>query len=158
MSLDANGMGTLAADALAGGNSTDNCGTPTETSPMTAYTCADLGTQTVVLTADDGNGNIDMANCSVTVQDIIDPVAVCPTAPIVTLDASGNGTLEANALASGASTDNCTTLSESSPMTAFTCTELGTQTVVLTADDGNGNTHTANCSVTVEDNLSLIHI
>ncbi len=38
----------------------------------------------------------------------MDPVAVCAaTAPVVMLDASGTGTLAADALGDGSSTDNC---------------------------------------------------
>ncbi len=45
--LDASGTGTLAADALGDGSSTDNC-SATETSPLTTFTCADaIGTPMV---------------------------------------------------------------------------------------------------------------
>ena len=150
VSLDGNGDGTLAADALEGGNSTDNCSV-VETSASVAYDCDDIGTQMVMLTATDGSGNVNTTMCSVTVEDIIAPVAVCSsTALVVSLDNNGNGALAADALAGGNSTDNCT-VTESSPMTAFDCSDLGTQMVILTATDESGNTNTIACDVTVED-------
>ncbi len=155
--LDMNGVGVLGANALAGNNSTDNCSV-IETSPLTNYTCADIGTQMVTLTASDGNPipNTNTINCSVTIVDNMAPVAICPTTvPVVTLDADGNGTLAANALAGGNSADNCS-VTETSPVTNYTCADIGTQTVTLTATDGNTtpNVTMITCSVTVEDTVN----
>ncbi|MEQ8703160.1 MAG: HYR domain-containing protein [Phaeodactylibacter sp.] len=58
-----NRTATLPAN-IGQGLSTDNCGTPTESSPMLSFDCDDLGPQTVTLTADDGNGNTDSEHCS----------------------------------------------------------------------------------------------
>ncbi|KPM49784.1 choice-of-anchor D domain-containing protein [Jiulongibacter sediminis] len=76
--LDAVGTATLAANSLGDGSSTDNCGTVTETNPLVSFTCANLGANTLVLTADDGNGNTDAVNCTVIVLDTISPVITCP--------------------------------------------------------------------------------
>ena len=106
VTLDSDGNGTLATNALAGGQSSDNCSV-TETSPETTFDCTQTGTHMVVLTATDGSNNSNTTMCSVTVNDNEVPVAICPTAPVVTLDTDGNGTLAANALAGGQSSDNC---------------------------------------------------
>ena len=152
VSLDASGNGTLSAN-IGGGNSTDNCGPPTETSPSQAYTCSDLGTQTVVLTATDAAGNTNTATCSFQVVDRVPPAANCPNSIAdVMLDGNGNGTLLAN-IGGNNSTDNCSVMSETSPSQSYTCADLGTQTVVLTATDGSGNTNTATCSFQVVDNI-----
>jgi alpha-tubulin suppressor-like RCC1 family protein len=148
--LNGNGTGTLAANALAVGNSTDNCGTPTETSPELIVGCADVGTTTVVLTATDGASNSSTANCTVNIVDTEAPVAICPTLPDIIIDASGFATLPAN-IGTGLSTDNCGTPSETSPELTFDCSQLGQQTVTLTADDGNGNTDTETCTFNVTD-------
>ena len=66
--LDETGAGSLAANALAAGNSTDNCGAPTETSPATSFTCADAPSATVVLTATDAAGNSSTASCTVNID------------------------------------------------------------------------------------------
>ena len=56
----------LPANALAGGNSTDNCGV-TETSPAMTYGCGDVGTVMVDLTATDATGNDNTVSCVVNV-------------------------------------------------------------------------------------------
>ncbi len=155
--IGAGGNGTLPAD-IGDGSSTDNCGAPTETSPMQGYTCADIGPQTVTLTADDGNGNTNTVNCTFNVVDNIDPVAVCPGAIAdVEIGAGGNGTLPAD-IGDGSSTDNCGAPTETSPMQGYTCADIGPQTVTLTADDGNGNTNTVNCTFNVVDNLDPVAV
>jgi hypothetical protein len=66
----ATGMGTLAANALAGGLSMDNPDasvTVVETSPQVQYTTADEGTQMVALTATDACGNSASVMCAVEV-------------------------------------------------------------------------------------------
>ncbi len=157
--LDASGTGTLAADALGDGSSTDNC-SATETSPLTTFTCADaIGTPMVQLTATDPSGNTNTIMCAVDVQDNMDPVAVCAaTAPVVMLDASGTGTLAADALGDGSSTDNCSA-TETSPLTTFTCADaIGTPMVQLTATDPSGNTNTIMCAVDVQDNMDPVAV
>ena len=57
----------LPANALAAGNSTDNCGVNlVETSPAMTYGCGDVGTQMVTLTATDGT-NTSTISCAVNV-------------------------------------------------------------------------------------------
>lgn len=63
VTITENGTATLPAN-IGQGLSTDNCGTPTESSPMLSFGCGDLGPQSVTLTADDGNGNTDTEHCS----------------------------------------------------------------------------------------------
>jgi len=150
VTLAANGSGTLAANALGVGNSTDNCSVTSETSPATNFTCADIGTQTVVLTASDGS-NTDIENCNITVQSSGTLQAICPnTPPVINLDNNGNGILVDNALA-GNSTGSCGSITESSPATNFTCTDIGTQIVTLTVTDNTGSSN-ASCNVTINDN------
>jgi hypothetical protein len=108
-----------------------------------------IGNTVVNWVATDQSGNTNSCNQTVTTIDNQNPVAICPnTAPTVTLDNAGNGTLNANALAGGNSTDNCSRI-ETSPLTNFTCVHIGVQTVVLTSTDGSGNAHTTPCSVNV---------
>lgn len=66
VTLDNDGNATLPLNALAGGNSTDNC-SQTETSPVTNFACLQIGVQSVILTATDGSGNINTTLCSVNV-------------------------------------------------------------------------------------------
>ena len=159
LGLDASGSVTLAADALAG-NSTDACGLDTETSPEVTYGCADVGVQMVMLTATDVNGNVGTAMCSVTIEDNVDPIAVCASLPpvILELDATGSVTLAADFFVDGSSTDACGIDTETSPETIYDCDDIGTQMVMLTATDMNGNVGTTMCSVTVEDNMLPVSV
>jgi len=107
------------------------------------------GETTVTLSGVDASSNTAISTTfTVTVIDNQFPVAICPTTqPTVTLDNNGNGTLAANALV-GNSTDNCT-LIETSPLTNFVCSQIGTQYVGLFATDGSGNGSVAICPVSV---------
>ena len=114
-----------------------------------APTSFPIGTSTVLWTATDRHGNINTCSQDVIVVDNQAPMAICPAiAPTVTMDMNGNGTLPANALAGGNSTDNCSII-ETSPLTTFTCGQSGMQTVVLTVTDAYGNSNTAICQVNV---------
>ncbi|WP_320017831.1 hypothetical protein [Labilibaculum manganireducens] len=89
---------------------------------------------------------------TVTVEDVIDPVAVCQNVTIQ-LDASGNTSITPAQIDNG-STDNCTAVASlefSLDKTNFTCADLGANTVVLTVTDASSNVGTCNAIVTVED-------
>jgi para-nitrobenzyl esterase len=105
-------------------------------------------TVTVTVTATDDAGNF--ANCQYVIPlvDNTPPVAVCPTIPDVIIGTNGIGVLPPN-IGQGLSTDNCGTPQESSPGRTFNCSsQLGPQTVTLTANDGT-QTATAACSYVV---------
>ena len=130
----------------------DNCGVvnPTSVSPN-AFTCGNLGNNTVVLTVNDGHGNTATCTATVTVQDKISPSVTCKSFTAY-LSAAGTATVTpADVFQSG--TDNCGTVYPStvSP-NSFTCNNLGPNTVYLLADDGNGNSSGCTATVTVVDN------
>lgn len=152
--LDNAGNGVLAANALALGNSTDNCPTDlVETSPAMNFTCADVAGSTVILTATDASGNTGTCTAAIQIVDNIPPVAKCPaTPPTVVISVNGPAMLTANALAGGNSTDNCSAgLIENSPARSFTCTDAPSALVSLTATDVGGNKSTVSCSVNIND-------
>jgi hypothetical protein len=149
--LDATGNVTFTAADLDNG-STDNCTTVTLASDFTAFTCAEVGPNTVVLTVTDASGNTATCTSTVTVSDTISPTASCQDITVF-LDATGNVTFNAADLDNG-STDNCTTVTLASDFTAFTCAEVGPNTVVLTVTDASGNTATCTSTVTVSDTIS----
>ena len=152
--LDATGAGTLAADALAGGNSSDACGV-TETSPMTTYSCSEVGTQMVMLTATDDNGNTNTIMCSVTVVDEVDPVALCKDITVY-LDNSGMVSISEDSIDNG-SNDACGILSFDSDVTAFDCGDLFVaNSVTLTVTDNNNNVSQCSANVTVLDDLEPV--
>jgi hypothetical protein len=91
---------------------------------------------------------------NVTVQDNIDPVAMCQDIT-VQLDATGNATIIADDLDNGNS-DACGIASLSVNSTAFDCDSVGPRNVILTVEDNNGNTATCSSTVIVEDNVDPV--
>ncbi|MFM1874329.1 MAG: hypothetical protein RL266_66, partial [Bacteroidota bacterium] len=146
--LDAAGNATITAGDVDGG-STDNCSVTVSATPL-SFTCADLGANTIALTATDGSANTDNCNATVTVQDIIDPIAICQDIT-VQLDATGNVTIAANDVNNG-SNDNCSVTLSATPL-SFDCSQTGANTVTLTATDPSGNTDDCTATVTVEDDI-----
>ncbi len=161
--LDGSGNYTLtAADLmtmLPDANVFDNCAPDanlTRSASITTFNCSNTGAPvSVTITVKDPCNNMTMCTVMVTVAETVPPVAVCPTNPIVlALDANGIATLAENSLGAGLSTDNCGTPTETNMEYIFNCSQLGAQSVELTATDGSGNMDTETCMVTVVDNLA----
>jgi hypothetical protein len=149
--LDGNGNASItAADVDAG--STDNCGILSIDANPTSFTCANVGNNAVTLTVTDVNNNVSTCTANVTVLDTVPPVAVCQNIT-VQLDANGNATIAAADI-NGGSTDNCGILSITANPTAFSCADVGPNTVTLTVTDVNNNVSTCTAIVTVEDNIA----
>jgi hypothetical protein len=153
--LDATGNASISAADIDGGSS-DSCGIDSFTASQTAFTCADVGANTVTLTVTDVSGNSATCTATVTVEDNIAPTAVCRNIT-VQLDATGNASVTAGEL-DGGSTDNCGIASMSASPTAFTCADVGPNTVSLTVTDVNGNTSSCTATVTVVDNTPPIAV
>jgi len=148
-----------ASGSVALGNpasATDNCGQPVITYDVTSFDCSDLGTNTVEVTATDANGNVSTANMTVVVTDNIDPTLnLVSSAVTVALDASGSAVLSTSQVVSSV-TDNCSGVTVTVSPNSFGCSDLGANTVTVTATDGSGNTTTATTSVTVVDNIDPV--
>lgn len=153
LTLDANGSATLTA-AMVNNGSTDNCAISSYSLSQTAFTCADLGTNTIALTATDGSGNSASANATITVVDNLAPSATAQNATIQ-LDANGNATLTASMVNNG-STDNCAISSMSVSPSSFGCADVGPNTVTLTVTDASGNSSSTSATVTVQDNVAPV--
>ena len=154
--LDANGQAAITGVDLDGGTS-DNCSQPVDisfSSDVTDFDCSNVGVNTVSLTATDANGNVSTCSADVTVQDDIDPTAVCQDIT-VQLDATGNVSIVA-ADVDGGSFDNCAIDNLAVSQDAFVCSEVGANTVTLTVTDVNGNVATCDAVVTVQDTVSPI--
>jgi hypothetical protein len=147
--LDVNGSATIDASGL-GASATDNCSlAPTVTLSNTTFSCAELGSNTITVTAADGNGNSVTATKSVTVYDTLSPAITVPASVALNIGASGSVALGNPASA----TDNCGQPVITYDVTSFDCSDLGTNTVEVTATDANGNVSTANMTVVVSDNI-----
>jgi predicted extracellular nuclease len=100
-------------------------------------------------TATDAMGNTDVCAFTITVTDMELPMAVCQDITL-TLDASGLASITAADL-DGASTDNCGIASFSASQTAFYCSDVGVNNIVLMVTDIHGNLSSCIALVTVED-------
>ncbi|WP_435263065.1 InlB B-repeat-containing protein [Tenacibaculum sp. nBUS_03] len=149
--LDVNGNATITPQQVDNGSGSGCNSNPTLSLDKTIFTCADLGTNTVSLTATDG-GNSATATATVTIIDTIAPTIVAQDYTLE-LDANGQGTLTVAFIDNGSS-DNCAIATRALDKTSFTCTDLGTNTVKLTVVDTSGNTSDTTATVTVVDNIA----
>ncbi|MCF8459885.1 MAG: HYR domain-containing protein [Flavobacteriales bacterium] len=148
--LDGSGNASIVATDVDGGSNAA-CGIASLTVNPSAFTCANVGTNTVTLTGTDNSGNVSTCTAVVTVLDTISPTAVCQNV-VIQLNAAGNASVTAASVNDG-SADNCAIASLTLSQTSFACAEVGANTVTLTVTDANGNTSTCTSSVTVEDNI-----
>lgn len=146
--LDGAGNVTITPADLDNG-STDNCGIPTLSLSQSSFTCADIGANSVTLTATDGSSNTDNCVATVTVADTTSPVITCPGNQTETPNASCQFVLpDYTGLVT--SSDNCGVVTVTqSPVVGTTIS--GTTTITMTATDGSGNTSTCNFSVILSD-------
>ncbi len=151
--LDGNGNVTI-TPASVFQSGADNCGVvnPQSVTPNT-FSCASLADNPVTLTVNDGHGNTATCNATVNVQDKVAPTVVCKPVTIF-LDANGQaGITTASVFQSGA--DNCGIVNQESVLpSAFTCSNLGANTVTLKVNDSHGNTATCTATVTVKNNIA----
>ena len=155
LALNAQGTATLGlAQVLTAAGITDNCGLDTAYLSKTAFTCAELGANTVTVTATDVNGNTRTKNVVVTVVDQTAPVVATKSATLY-LNASGTATLSASSINDG-TTDNCGVASYSVSKSTFNCSNVGANTVTLSATDASGNVGTATATVTVLDTIKPV--
>jgi hypothetical protein len=151
--LGADGNGSTTAELVDNGSS-DACDILSLALSKTDFDCSHVGAPYfVTLTVTDVNSNVSSATATVTVEDNINPTAICQNLT-VELDASGNGSITATQVDNG-SFDNCGISTISLDNSTFTCADLGSDnTVTLTVLDVNGNESTCTSTITVEDNIN----
>jgi len=154
--LDETGQIIIVALDVDGGSS-DDSGSFTLSIDQNTFTCADIGTNTVVLTVSDPSGNTDTCTATITVEDNLAPVITCPSDSTVNYDSgqsyytlpdySGNGLVSA--------TDNCSIILDISqnpiPGTQLT---IGVHTISFESTDFEGNTGTCSFDITIEEELN----
>ena len=156
--LDGTGVVTLLASDVNFG-STDNCGITNflisvfggPFLPSYTFDCTELGSHTVTLQVSDGVLT-DECTATVNVFDDIFPTAVCQDIT-VSLDAAGNASINATQIDNGSTDNALPCLNLSIDISSFNCSDIGDNTVTLTAVDAAGNTDQCTSTVTVEDNL-----
>ncbi|MCG8577007.1 MAG: FG-GAP-like repeat-containing protein [Flavobacteriales bacterium] len=149
-SLDASCTFTL-PDYTALVTATDDCGAVTLTQSPVSGTVISVNT-TITMTATDGNGNTSTCTFDVLLDDDTAPTTVCQNIDVY-LDGSGNASIVAADLDDGSS-DNCSGVTLTASQTTFTCADLGTNNVTLTATDDDGNSSDCIAVVTVLDTIS----
>ena len=147
--LDAQGKVSITATQLDNGT-TDNCLLQSIAIDKGAFTCGNVGANTVVFKATDAYGNSATSNVIVTVVDIIKPVIVCPAPIEVTLKA-----LECSRKIDFVitATDNCTAIVTQlfgTDKASGSLFEAGTHKLAFRATDPSGNT--ADCVVDIKVN------
>ena len=157
--LDASGAGSITAAQVDNGSS-DACGIADLSLNQLTFDCTHVGTNSVTLTVTDNNGNLSVAQATITVLDGIDPVVLAQNVT-VQLDANGAGSVTAAQIDNGSS-DACgiaSTLLEENGGTfveslSFNCSHVGSNEVTILVTDVNGNESETVVTVTVEDNVN----
>ena len=130
----------------------DNCGTVGQVSVIpSSFTCANTGTNTVVLTVSDSGNNTATCSATVTVVDAVSPTIICPTNIV-----RANDLNQCNALVVypiPIASDNCAgaVASHFSGGVSGDVFPKGTTTVIWRATDGGGLTSSCSFSITVND-------
>jgi hypothetical protein len=152
--LDGSGSAMITpADVDNGSN--DECGDVTLGLSQTDFDCTQVGDNPVTLTVEDPCGNQDTCIATVTVQDTLPPTAVCQSL-FLYLDANGDASITPEDIDDGSS-DNCGTVNLISVTpSAFTCDNVGPNSVTLLVEDGEGNQDSCNSIVTVLDTISPV--
>ncbi|RMD96295.1 MAG: LamG domain-containing protein, partial [Bacteroidetes bacterium] len=105
----------------------------------------------VTLTVTDNNGNSNTCTANVTVEDNVNPTAICQNIT-VQLDANGNASITAAQVNNG-SYDNCGIASLAVSPSSFGCSNVGGNTTTLTVTDVNGNVNTCTATISLQDNV-----
>ena len=104
------------------------------------------------MTVTDNNSNVSTCTATITVEDNVNPVAICQNLT-VQLDATGAVSITATQVDNGSS-DACGIASMTLDETNFDCTDVGANTVTMTVTDNNSNVSTCTATITVEDTMN----
>ncbi|MEZ5042106.1 MAG: T9SS type A sorting domain-containing protein [Saprospiraceae bacterium] len=131
-------------------NSLDNCRVTAFDLSQLTFDCSMIGPNTVTLKVWDYSGHSATCQAKVTVEDTTPPAASCENVT-VELDANGKAYVSPSRIG-GNTTDNCHVAEMTLSQTDFDCSQVGDNTVTLSATDGK-NTSTCTAIVTVVDNI-----
>lgn len=135
-------------------SASDNCSGVNLTASHSPGSFFPLGTTTVNYTATDASNNSVSGSFTVTVTDNTGPIINAQPATVA-LDMNGTASIViSDVLTASGITDNCGVLSSSLSQTTFNCSNLGPNTVTITATDVNNNVSTQSVVVNVVDNMA----
>ncbi len=123
-------------------SNSDNCEVLASYADPLFFDCSSLGSNTVILTAIDKQGNIGSCQSTVTVVDRENPAT--PTITNVTGECSATATPPTT-------TDNCAGTITGTTTDPLTYSTQGTHIINWTFDDGNGNSISVNQNVIISD-------
>lgn len=151
-----NDAGLCSAAVTVSASAADNCGVGSPSGVRSdALALTDpypVGVTTIKWSVTDVNSNDALkVEQTITVTDNEAPTVITQNVTIY-LDGDGNASTSAAAVNNGSS-DNCGIESISLSKTDFTCDDVGENTVTLTVTDVNGNSASADATVTVVDNI-----
>jgi hypothetical protein len=152
--LDATGNVTITASQVNNG-SNDACGIASMTLDKSTFNCSNKGNNTVVLTVTDVNGNVEIGNATVTINDVTNPIALCKA--VTKVLSNGMATIALSDIDNGSS-DACGIASRTLSKTSFNCSNIGSNTVTLTVTDMNGNVSTCTSNVTITGSVPTISL
>ena len=132
-----------------------NCGIQSLSVSPSSFSCTDIGSNTVTLTATNASGNTASATAIVTVIDNTPPTVI-PKNKTVTLS-NGSASITVNDVDDGSS-DVCGIQYMSLSPNTFDCTTTGEQFVTLTATDNNNNSTNGTTTVTVVGSVPVASI
>jgi hypothetical protein len=153
LQLDASGQASITAQDIDNG-SNDACGIASISVSKTAFSCADVGVNSLELTVTDIHGNAATGAATVTIEDNISPTAIAQSLTLY-LDANGQASISAGDVDNGSS-DNCGVSSLSLSQNTFGCNETGVNSIILTVTDLNGNQSTAASTVSILDTTAPV--
>ncbi|MDZ7848382.1 MAG: hypothetical protein U5L96_17420 [Owenweeksia sp.] len=152
LTLDASGMGSiLLSDVSTSG--ADACGMDSIYLSQYNFSCADAGLNTVQVSAIDVNGNTTIKPVQVTVKDTTPPVISTMNYTLF-LDGNGSGSIAPADVASDA--DACGIDTIILDRYNFSCADIGSHSVHITATDVAGNQAMDSAVVSVSDTVSPI--
>ncbi len=149
LALDSNGAASISeSDVLS--SKDDNCGVPEISLSQSNFDCNDIGEMVVTVTADDGNGNTETCDATLTIEDDTKPVLHnCPANISKAMESGQCGAIVTWTSPSAA--DNCDanpSVTQTSGQTSGSFFNEGTQTIEYKATDLEGNESLV-CSFTV---------
>jgi hypothetical protein len=162
--LDASGHASITpTDVFDSTASSDNCSGPINLVSVvpSTFTCANYGANLVTLTADDGRGNTNTCQATVTVSDLVPPSLAC--SPItIPLDSTGNYSLSGSDIASlvASASDACGLAATNVSQTTFSFCDLPSKNVTVTVTDihGNSSTCVATVNITAPPTPSVVYV
>jgi gliding motility-associated-like protein len=160
LNLDANGQATIVASDVDGG-SFDNCAVSSVNVDKTNFDCSNVGRNQVTLTVTDLYGNVSSCVATVTVEDNVAPLVICPADKNRTVRNTTCTYVVEDFAWESSNTDNCTangTTTEQFPAAGTEVSAVNgrvTITIVTTDASMNADSCTFDVIVTCEQELDI---